>query len=293
MKTFKSILSAVLSVIIFISGFVFIAAGILNYTLFNVNFYTSRITDNEYSDILYNSVSEEINKRINTIQISQEGVMSVIDKNELNRMSESIVSDITEYILHRTEYKPVRYENKSLKETIEKELNAFAAEHNMTVQEGSVDEIYKFVTDIISSEINLIHKSYLDKIPPLEKYVRAAGFYYIFIIITAICSAAVLIINRKNILKGLYAVLSPLWIANCAVFIPAVMFSIYDFPPRIALAESPLKLFISNTIYGFTGIVCTVTGVILTVLTLALAANIFFVVRKGAASKRRRSSLNE
>ena len=88
MKTFKSILSAVLSVIIFISGFVFIAAGILNYTLFNVNFYTSRITDNEYSDILYNSVSEEINKRINTIQISQEGVMSVIDKNELNRMSE-------------------------------------------------------------------------------------------------------------------------------------------------------------------------------------------------------------
>ena len=99
-------------------------------------------------------------------------------------------------------------------------------------------------------------------------------------IMAVLCIASIVILNLKKINTALYSLSTAIWLGSAVVFIPAVMFAVYNLPKRISMAQSPMKMFIDATIYGAQGAILWVFGLFFVLACIGLAVSIFLSVKK-------------
>lgn len=220
------------------------------------------------TDMVCEAVKDELEIKTMLFQLGTDTFYKAVSEEEIKMLTRSFMHNLAEHFI---EGKPIElpyFESDALRQQIETDLTAYAEANGLEVEEGSVDDIYTVYCGITSSKVAVIAKSFLDALPTLEKYTPYLNYGPHAALVAAVSAVLLILLNRKKLLSGAYAVLGWVWSGAALVFIPCYAFRLYDLPSRIALARSPLKELVRNAVNAVLDRVVLGSG---TVLLIAFA----------------------
>ncbi len=225
-RALRKILTAVLCVVMFLSLVTGIVAAMMNSTLKDSSSLVIDVVNAEYNDILYRSLTEELEKKMALVVIKPEDISDII--------TEELVQDVapvsTGSLINRLfggDDDIWEYKSDELRARIDELLVNYAAQMGIEYEEGSGDQVYEMICDVVSSEMNVIPQAYISKVAPfVVKLGKLCSYWYVPVIVYAVCVIAVLLIGRKRIKNAIYNAVLPSYFATFTVFaVSAVLYS--------------------------------------------------------------------
>ncbi len=213
----RSVFSAVLCVLIFVS----FTAGLLTMALDNT-FDSSadlaiRAADEEYCRKMHEELMIALEKKMALVVIKTEDIADLLDEDELAGETRLATAAVMGEIFGGSAG-AWTYENEELKVRIETLLGEYAAENGIEYEDGSAERVYGLICETVTSELRALPESYTAKAAPTaEKLQKVLDFKVVPLVLFVILTAAELLIMKRHLKTGIYSVVLPTYLGAFTV----------------------------------------------------------------------------
>lgn len=286
MKIFKGIIKAIIGILLLISVLITTLSFALH-TLTNTSKLANDLADDNLTSMVCEAVKEEIEVKTMLFQLGSDTFYKCVTNDEMAALTRSFMKNLVEHYVEGKNLNMPYFESEALKAQIEADLQLYASENGLEIEEGSVEEIYHIYCGIVSSKCAVVSQDYLEALPTFEKHTKHLGYGPIALVVSVILVILYILVDIKKVLSGLYGVFAWIWSAGALVFIPTFAFHLYDLPSRIAIGRSPLKELVRNILDAVLYRTIGSGFLVLLGATLALITVIAILVAKAPGSSRR------
>ena len=280
-------IKAFFRIIFFIVLIFSLIASLMFLAFRNIIFSPDRIADyltgHDYGNVVVECVREEIENKAMLLELGGEIFNDSISDSEIISCAKAYIRSIASHFTDGTDVVPADFQSDGLYQEIARALDEYAAANNVGIEEGSQEKIYSTMCSAVSSKINMISSEYIQKgipiISGLRSYVR---YGYIFCAAAMLSFVILFLLDIKKLSAAVYSSAAAVWCGAALGFIPALLFRIYNFPEKTALARSPLKELIRNATGLILGRILLFFGIVLLLSGALLAISIFVCAKKAA-----------
>jgi len=265
---FKKAGTVVLCILMFLSLALSVASAIVNSTLKDSSELVIDTVDSEYTDILYDSVCSKLQRKMALVVIKPEDISDIITKDVVIDAAPISTASVLNRLFGK-EDKPWEYKSEELYTRIGELLEAYAAEMEIEYEDGSVDQVYELICKTVSDEVNVIPQSYISKVSPLfVKLGKICSLWYIPVIVYVICTAAVILLGKRNIKNAVYNAVIPSFFATFTIYAASAILYSKDYLAKTIIKNEAFQHFLRQ-VYN---------SVLLNLKTTAIALSTLFVL---------------
>ena len=214
------------------------------------SFYEAILGKNgELDEIVLKQTEESFNKTNSIINVPAEKLFPTVDKDKLLINAHSFTLSAVNHIFHGTELNTYEDECKAMKEEIDK---FFDENKDIYVSETERQTVKDYYVSLTNNHANYISPSLVKKAGELTPYIKSmgslVGVFFGALLLCLVMAGIIMILNKDNLTRGIYKVVSPCWLASVTLFAPALFVYLKGLSSKIGLAESGLKRFVTGFI---------------------------------------------
>lgn len=293
-KTLKTILSLLLSFLLIVSFYLTVAAFLLKNTMFSERFYNRVVDSADYRELLMGAINNDLLTKSNfsaiPLEVLQAGVDDQLVRNGLHYHVMNTVKFLN-YNLSSVEADyPVENFSVPLMEFIEE--HAAAEGYEPTEEQYQLlEEVALDSAGIAERHINIVNLN-LVKDMSVFKSVHRVLYNLRRLLLPAffgmlLMAALLALLHRKDWRRGVFFILTSLWLSSALLAVPALVTEIYALPRRLAIDTPYLKFAIDEWLTYINSFIMYCGIGVLLVATVLLAMSFF----SQKTLRRRRSSI--
>ena len=214
--------------------------------IFSEDYLLDKMTQGDFDKVVVESVRSNISDATTYFLPCGDTFNRTVSDEEILDYAHNSIRNIVNHMVKGTEVPKPQFESENLLKGIETDLQAFAEENDLEVEDDSVENIYESICDMARGQMMFYGKGIFEKLPSFNDYKLLINLSGVSIVVALVCFLALLLPNRKKIWSSLYTALIPVWIGTALGLIPTVMFKIYNLPERFVFKNSGMAEFIRN-----------------------------------------------
>lgn len=240
-RIIRSIVTVILSILMYLS----FAAGILmitlNHTLDNGTDIVMRAVDSEYCEKMQRSVRNTLENKMSLMPINVDDILEFITEDVIVNDTKLAATDVVGELFGENTIK-WSYENEALFEKIEILLKEYSDETGINYEEGSAEQVYGMICETVTAEIRTVSDIYTSKASPyVLKILRILSLWYIPCVLFVVFAAAELIILRHHIKNGVYNVILSAYFGAFTLLAASSIMYYKDYLGRTILGDVMLQ----------------------------------------------------
>ncbi len=273
-KNTLRIITVILSVIIFASFALSLASLSVSGTLRDPANVSVRIADREYLELVYGKVNRALDRSLSLTSLTRDDLSDIFTKEHVsNEAIRSLRCEIAD--LSGREIQAYSYENDELYERISERLTERSKETGVKFG-GDGSPVYDLVTGAVTEALRVIPDGPRSAVGWFAARAEdIISFAPVCLAITAICTAALLVLTRKHMREALLKTALPLYLGSFAVFCAARYFLYRNYIAKTAVGDALMKhalLTAQNTFFSDMSSVALVPAVLFLLIGLVAAA---------------------
>ncbi len=239
------IVKNILIVILVLAVFACVLGGIAGMSVYSVykdpGSAAQKTVDNEYLETLHSSIIESVKKTMMLISLDYSVFEDNVSFDEIDSLAVESLEVIYSRIFYSTDKALPDYKSDKLLNAIQTSIDEYAKENGLTVEEGSADEVYKYICEDIQAHVHVLGEQYLSKISFIHKYFAVLKYSYVPFAAAFICGALIFIIKRRNIFSALNIVSTACYAGSFLPFVISVIMLSRNYISGIALTDGVLR----------------------------------------------------
>ncbi|MBQ7646502.1 MAG: hypothetical protein IJS94_04460 [Clostridia bacterium] len=254
MRTALKIISGLLVFASVSLAFVSFAAGTL---LGNKEKYIKNILTDEFDSTLLTDIETAIRGEGDQLALDYDKIILSLDKEQLIDYAHSYTSAFIDSVINDRKFDfDEEFDSDSLYDEVYRQITEMGYEAGLTGEEiesdsksvynylkKDIDQSLKYIPALVVNKTDDI-RSALNKVRPYTVY----GWWFLIFAAVFTVVSAFASIYKKGVLSGAFFVVLPYWFAATLVFVPSLMFAIYDSTSKIIIGKSAVYFILSGVL---------------------------------------------
>ena len=241
MKVFKTIVCVILALMVFVctlGGTSMLAARRI---VSEPDRIAELVCDESYDTAICETVRNEVDRAKLLLSLSEDIFEKNVSDAEIVESAHAAFKAVMRRVLDGDEAPLPEFESFALLEAIRADIAAYAAEHDLQAEDGSAEEVYDYIRMRVNAQLRIVNESYLEKVPDLSPVQKAFSFWFVPMIVAAVCAALIFVIRRKELVRALNTVTVPVYSAALLGFVISRVLTVKDYVSKVSLDQSMLR----------------------------------------------------